>query len=65
MIRWLTKLLFPPKCVLCRKLLQKQETDLCRSCREDAPEFVKSKRKGIIFFDFHMIFTKRSVFYEI
>lgn len=44
MIRWLTKLLFPPKCVLCRKLLQKQETDLCRSCREDAPEFVKSKR---------------------
>lgn len=45
MLRWLTNLLFPPKCVLCRKILQKHETDLCHSCREDAPEFEKSKRK--------------------
>jgi len=45
MLRWLTNLLFPPKCVLCRKILQKQETDLCRSCREDAPVFTKSKRR--------------------
>lgn len=31
-------LLFPPKCILCQKLLAKEETDLCRSCRsETAP----------------------------
>lgn len=31
-------LLFPPKCVLCEKLLEKQETDLCRTCRTESPE---------------------------
>lgn len=30
-------LLFPPKCVLCGKILSKQETDLCRICRVEAP----------------------------
>ena len=30
-------LLFPPKCILCRKILQKEETDLCVTCRKDAP----------------------------
>ena len=29
----LMNLLFPPKCILCRKLLLKEETDLCGSCR--------------------------------
>ena len=29
--------LFPPKCVLCRALLQKDETDLCHHCRVHAP----------------------------
>ena len=38
-------LLFPPKCTFCRGLLQDNETDLCRKCREQAPEssYVKSK----------------------
>ena len=31
------RLLFPPKCVLCGRLLQRQELDLCRDCREKAP----------------------------
>lgn len=31
------RLLFPPKCVLCGKILQKQETDLCHRCRAEAP----------------------------
>lgn len=35
-------LLFPPKCVLCGKLLSKQETDLCHSCRIETPEYVSS-----------------------
>jgi len=34
----LENLLFPPKCVLCNRLLEKQETDLCRQCRVDSPE---------------------------
>lgn len=45
MLRWLTRLIFPPKCVLCGKLLSKNETDFCHKCRIDAPEFSKSKRK--------------------
>ena len=31
-------LLFPPKCTLCGKVLEKHETDLCASCRIDNPE---------------------------
>lgn len=30
--------LYPPKCVLCGRLLEKDETDLCRHCRVHAPE---------------------------
>ena len=37
--------LFPPKCVLCRKLLTKDETDLCADCREHAPEYPDHKIK--------------------
>ena len=37
-------LLFPPKCILCKKILSKHETDLCHSCRADAPEFKRAKR---------------------
>lgn len=32
-------LLFPPKCVLCRKVLSSKEFDLCNDCRKDIPEF--------------------------
>lgn len=31
-------LLFPPKCVLCKRILDRNELDLCRDCRENAPE---------------------------
>lgn len=31
-------LLFPPKCTLCQKVLEKHETDLCHQCRIDSPE---------------------------
>ena len=31
-------LLFPPKCVLCQKVLGTGETDLCHKCRTDSPE---------------------------
>ena len=41
----ISRFLFPPKCVLCRKLLQENETDLCRECRIHTPEFSKSYKK--------------------
>ena len=36
------RLLFPPKCTLCGKLL-KEETDFCKKCRTEAPEFMGRK----------------------
>ena len=41
----LLNLLFPPRCILCGKLLEKEELDLCRSCRTDTPEFPDGKVK--------------------
>ena len=38
-------LLFPPKCVLCRKVLEHYERDICSSCRQDAPECPISRTK--------------------
>ena len=38
-------LLFPPKCVLCGKLLKNGETDLCRNCRTEAALFPNRNRK--------------------
>lgn len=37
-------LIFPRKCTLCGKLLEKQETDLCTQCRVDSPECLKAGR---------------------
>ena len=37
-------LLFPPKCVLCKQLLTRNETDLCHHCRENAPVFRRTER---------------------
>lgn len=45
MIKRLLAILFPPKCVLCRKILLKEETDLCRDCRENQPLWEKHKNK--------------------
>ena len=45
MLHRILALLFPPKCTLCRKLLDKDETDLCRCCRTEAPEITKPNFK--------------------
>ena len=45
MIRRVFEWLFPRKCVLCRSILGKEETDLCRACRLDQPEYRCGKRK--------------------
>ena len=41
----LLKVLFPPKCVLCRKVLEHYEADVCDRCRTDAPICPVSKAK--------------------
>ncbi len=38
-------LLFPRKCLLCEKILTKQELDLCHACREDAESFPEVKKQ--------------------
>lgn len=44
-LKLLAELLFPSKCVLCRGLLKRGETDLCRTCREDTREYPKGNLK--------------------
>ena len=41
----LLQLLYPPKCLLCRKILAKDELDLCRKCRADGPECINFRKK--------------------
>ena len=43
MFSWLLDLLFPPKCVLCKKLLSREETDICHICRQNTPKIEKPK----------------------
>lgn len=40
-----SRLLFPPKCVLCGRVLDGAETDLCHGCRTDGPECPPGKQK--------------------
>ncbi len=42
---WLLGMLFPPKCILCGRLLEREETDLCRGCRLDGPVYPGGKRR--------------------
>ena len=37
--------IYPPKCILCARVLSKEETDLCRDCRMDQEEYVSGKKK--------------------
>ena len=37
--------LFPSKCILCQRVLGREETDLCRECRVTAPEYPQGKLK--------------------
>ena len=41
----LMRLVFPEKCILCGKVLERQEMDLCHSCRVEAPECPVRKQK--------------------
>lgn len=50
LIHRILQLLFPPKCVLCGKVLEKNETDLCTECRLHGPE-CPVKRTKLPFLD--------------
>ena len=41
----IARIVFPPKCLLCRKLLSSEELDLCHSCRIDGPECGHFRKK--------------------
>ena len=41
----LLQLLYPPKCLLCRKILTEDELDICRKCRTDGPECINFRKK--------------------
>ena len=41
----LLQILYPPKCLLCRKILAKDELDLCHKCRVDGPECANFRKK--------------------
>ena len=45
MAKWFLHLFFPPKCVLCKKVLSAEEMHLCQTCRENQPEFCTHKFK--------------------
>ena len=40
---WLLDLLYPPKCVICRRLLARGEQDICPDCFESLPNFEGEK----------------------
>ena len=40
---WLLDLLYPPKCVICRRLLARGERDICPDCFESLPNFEGEK----------------------
>ena len=43
MKNWIGELLYPRKCVFCRKLLNKEELELCESCKSQIPVFPGNK----------------------
>lgn len=44
MLQRLLSYLFPPKCILCKKILAENETDICHHCRTNAPEVIHRKK---------------------
>lgn len=38
-IEWLLDLLYPPRCIICHKLLQTGQKEICPACDESLPEY--------------------------
>lgn len=48
-IAWVLELLYPSKCVLCTRLLEKEERHLCRKCREETEKVRGNLHRGSFF----------------
>ena len=48
-VTWLLDLLYPPRCVFCRKLLRSDETDVCKKCRGRLPQIDGTFKRGKFF----------------
>ncbi len=46
LIAMVLELLFPPKCLLCGRVLKAGELDLCKNCRVEAPWYDSGKRSA-------------------
>ena len=43
--QWILQLMFPERCVLCRKVLKNGERDLCAVCRAEGPQYLNRKTR--------------------
>ena len=48
--RWLLDLLYPPRCVLCHRMMDSSAQSLCGHCLEELPEYDGPLRK-VPYFD--------------
>lgn len=54
-ITWFLDLLYPPRCTFCQKLLQKDETDICKRCRMALPVIERPIKRGRFFSECHAV----------
>jgi len=45
LLRWLLDLLYPPKCMLCHRLLESSDFSVCGCCAQELPEYDGPLRK--------------------
>ena len=45
LLHYIKSILFPPKCILCGRILAQEESDLCRDCRMETEEYPQGKLK--------------------
>ena len=56
LLGWFLDLLYPPKCVFCRRLLHREETEVCKTCRAELDEIGHSLKRGQFFDGCHSVF---------
>ena len=56
LLQWLLRLLYPPKCVFCRKLLKDEETGLCGHCRKSILRMERPVKRGSFFDECHSLY---------
>lgn len=59
-------LIYPPKCVLCKKVLRPEQLDLCDDCRMNGPECFLNRKKiphvaGVVSVWYYKDYARRSL----